>query len=617
MREEDPTLFRVRVVLLVLIVACVARLLDDNPWSDGIAERLAKNAPVRPVDYADTWGWWTAAFIAPVLAALFALAPRWLAGDDPERPEHAPAPRTRAFTVLVAAAVLAGGVLALPRLSQSLFEDERYNVQWSIDGFYIADGRTGKLRFHEPSWSDTFWHYEWPNNHVPHTILARLSLSAWRALARPDHRMVNERALRLPTFLAGMASIGALGLALWRFGHPAAGVAAAWILALHPWHLRYASEARGYSLALCLLSLALVAAAGVLERGSWRRWSAFGLLQLVLLWTYAASVYYVLFLNAVLVGLVFATHRGTPALRPQLVRWLVVGLFGALVWIHMMAPNLAQFREYVKTPTQEKMDAAWFRDVGSFLVSGMPWGRARANPVFTELSDRAAAAPVLVASFVGAAVLLVVAGALRWLAVGGLRRALVPVLLIPALLSVSLALRADSHLHPQYKILALPGLVMLACLGLEGMLRPLGRRACGAGLAAAVLAFAAFTQAPRAELRSRAIQPWRDSVSLTRTDPDPVSPANEEVITVSWSFPPRYYDPRIRRVDAENLLLAMAEADRRGVPLYANIGRPALAKRRNPEIAEIVAEHFDEVAHLPGILSRGQRQVLRYRGAAD
>ena len=37
----------------------------------------------------------------------------------------------------------------------------------------------------------------------------------------------------------------------------------------------------------------------------------------------------------------------------------------------------------------------------------------------------------------------------------------------------------------------------------------------------------------------------------------------------------------------------------------------------DPEIAAIVAEHFEEVGLLLGILSRGQRKVFRYRGGGD
>ena len=67
----------------------------------------------------------------------------------------------------------------------------------------------------------------------------------------------------------GGASVlgGCLGSVL---GGPLAGGVGAWFLALSPWHLRYAVEARGYSSMILFVLLGLVFLVKALERGSWQ-----------------------------------------------------------------------------------------------------------------------------------------------------------------------------------------------------------------------------------------------------------------------------------------------------------------------------------------------------------
>jgi hypothetical protein len=619
-RAEDPTAFAVRGTLALLLLLLLLRLaFGANPWQDGVAERLAEGAKVRPIDYARTWGWWTAAAVAPLLAAALLGVRRWLVRDEPPVvARFAPPGRAgRGVRLAVAGAVLAGALLALPRLSQSLFEDERYNVRWSIDGFYHVD-RTGKLRFHEPSWSDTFWHYEWPNNHVPHTVLARLCVKTWRAIARPAHSLVSEPALRVPAFLAGLASIGGIALLGWRLGYARGGAAAAWLLAVHPWHLRYASEARGYSLALALAPLALVSLFRALHRGTWRRWALFGGAQFLLLWTYPATLWFAVVFNSVALFQIRREHGGTQALRGQLARWGIVNLAGALVWIRLMAPNLAQFAEYLRTPNQEDLDLAWLRDVLGFLFAGAPWGRATPNPHYVELSDRAASDPVLVWGFAAVLIALLCVGLVRLLAARGAAAASAAALLLSPLLMVAAGTRGEAHVHPQYLTLALPGLALCVGLGLDALGARLGARGGAALLAGAIAAYAAFSGAQRHELRMRSIQPFRESVELTRPTLDPRAPENARILTATFSFPATYYDPLVQRIgSAKELRRLMRRADAEGLALFVNLGRPGLAARRQRELMALVEdpERFEEVAFLPGILSRGARQVWRYRGS--
>jgi uncharacterized membrane protein len=381
--------------------------------------------------------------------------------------------------------------------------------------------------------------------------------------------------------------------------------------------VRYASEARGYSLALALVPLSLVALFRALHRGSWRRWALFGGAQFLLLWTYPATLWFAVVFNAAAAVQIFRCHRDTAALRGQLTRWLMANLAGALLWIRLMAPNLAQFAEYLKTPDQEEIDMRWLQDVLSFLFAGAPWGRPTLNEKYFELSDLAANSPALVWAFAAALLALLLVGLVRLLAARGPAAISAGALLLAPLLMVAAGTRGEAHVHPQYLTLALPGLALFVAVGLQTLTRPLGLRGAAATLAVAIVAYAAFTATQRHELRTRSIQPFRESVELTRPTLDPRAPENADIVTATFSFPATYYDPLGERVpSAKRLRRMMREADAAGHTLFVNLGRPGLAARRQKELMALVRdpELFEEVAFLPGILSRGSRQVFRYRG---
>jgi hypothetical protein len=511
----------------------VRLVFGENPWQDGIAETLAEGKRLHFGDYVETWGWWAALAAVPVVAAALATFPHWLARSGvPAYEGLSPPPRpSRTFVALVIAAVLAGAFFATPRLSQSLFEDERYNVQWSIDGFYERQP-DGEIHFREADWRAALWHYEWPNNHVVHTLLARVSVGVWRAFAQPGTHFVHEPALRLPAFVAGLCSIAALAALLWRLGYARAGVVAAWLLALHPWHVRYASEARGYTLAMVGSALLLIGFLRVLHHGTWRRWAFVGAVQFLVLWTYPAALWFVATTNLVGLSTLLWVYGTGPSFRTQVGRWAVVGSAGAVIWTLAMAPNLAQLVVYMGETTGN-VTTRWWRDVGALFLSGMSWGSQQRDHPFWELASAAASWPLLFrASAVAAALLFVLgAGRLGW---ARLPRALfLAPLVLPPAITLWLAATTDALVHPHYLVAFLPGGVALVALGLDTLAARLGRRAAGALLTTTILIFGFATLGPRRQLATAPLQPLRESVELTRRNLDPLAPDAEEVITAT------------------------------------------------------------------------------------
>ena len=616
-------------IVLALALLLAYLLLAPKPWSPRVARALARG-DLDVEDYLVLWLWYASAINAVLLAVALATRRLWLrTGPVPERSELAPpASRPSApWIVLVAGAVLAGSALAAPRLSHSLWTDEIFSVRRALDGYWRPQDDGSGLEFRAASWVDTFFYYRTPNNHVPYNVLARLSLEAWQAvnLEPGSGTRFGEAAMRLPAFLLGGASIVAAGALWWRAGFPAAGLLLAWILALHPWHVRYASEIRGYSLLLLLVSVQLTALLAAFGRGSYGRWLLYGASQVLILWTYPLTALLVVVTNLCALAALVSLHGLGPAGRAQLLRWAVVNVASALVLVQVFGPLVPQVLRYTVEQHKEKASTSglvYARNVASHLYLGMPYRvTKRPAPPYPQLYDvDLGALPGSLRAGAVLTLLAVGAGAVRlWRAGGGLRP-LLPILLLPGPLTWLAAWLSRMYLWEWYLLFMLPTWGALFALGVSWPMRaPLpGARAAGAALCALVLvAFAVASEPMRAFQRAHPIQPRRESVLLTRAELDPLAPSQRGVLTASFFVAPDTYDPNVVHLDEPaDLDALMARADREGLPLYVNIGWADHATRREPELVGRVRQEdlFELVAELPGLKPRFTRLVYRYRG---
>ncbi|MBW2240698.1 MAG: hypothetical protein JRH01_01830 [Deltaproteobacteria bacterium] len=614
---------RVRIALALILGLVVWGLLaGESPSSAGIARALELGHNPKPLDYWATYGWAFGWVDVALLALLIALVPRWLGEKEaPEVAELARRPAQRLGVLLVLAAMVSLGVLAAPRLSHSLWDDEVSSVYRSIAGGWRVDSRTGEPHYDKARWSDTFWYYRKPNNHVPHSILARGTVKIPEK--RPDRR-VSETAVRMPAFVFGVLAVGSVAWMLWRLGFGLAGVYAAWLLALHPWLLRYAAEARGYSMAMCLSCLTITAAVSALHHGLWRRWLGFGFTQFILFWVQPSLAWFLVVLNLGVLASLIRLHPEPSPRRQQLTRWAGANLLGVMSALPLMAPLLPQLLVYLEEGHRRVwITAAFLRNVGADLVAGTDWHHGGA-PLYPELSAVGAAHPFLVSAVVAAIVVGLGAGALRLARAGGVQRNLMWALLLPAPVTlVFLALRGD-RTYTWYFVNFLPSLVSLVALGASWLAaRERGQgslRAIGGGILVVGLVAHAWIGAPaRHALRERPYFPLRESVALTRPNPDPRAAENKEILTASWESVPHYYDPLMHYVRQPGELEAiMKEADASDRPLFVNLGRKKMAALHSAEDMALVEDPslFELLETFPGYKPTRTRYVYRYLGRA-
>ncbi len=618
----SPGLHRTRIVLgLLLLVAVAYLLLGDDPMGRSFAARELGGKRLRPLDYAAAYGWWMTLVNACVLV-LVVWRFQWIeriaahVGLAEFAAPAAASPSALRFTV--ALAMLALAFLAAPRLDDALWTDEKYMVMRSIAGFYEPAFKDGPLRFDEVSWRETFFYYRKPNNHVPYSISARLSWAIWKATTQPKDQRAAEQAVRLPALLAGMGGVGTLAWCLWRLGFTGAAGFAAWLLALHPWYLRYSSEARGYTLMLALLPVALITAFRVLERGSWGRWAAYSAVQVLLLWTYPGAIFVPVLLNLWLAFQLLA--RGHPAgassgaRLPALGRFLVANVASALVWLQLNLPNMMQFLAYSKEWRRE-ITAAFLHETGSLLLLGLH--DVPPSEAYISLATTTAEFPILLPTIAGVAGLAIAWGIITTPRAGAAARGALVILLPPALCTLAFAALRGDHLYSWYIIHLLPGVVAMIAVGLARAFPrgPLRRWVMPVACVAFLLGFTWITQPMRQLLRSRDVQPV---ITMLREfgwppDSDPVAP--RPFLTGAVYGPPIYYDPAtIFTRNEDDLRDLIQKADRTEQVLYVSFNRKALARRRNGRALAMLEnpDLFEPMGMFEGVYPKYRRYVFRY-----
>ena len=186
-----------------------------------------------------------------------------------------------------------------------------------------------------------------PNNHVLHTILAKVAYGIGGPAAGPPREWV----LRLPAWVA--ASLLPVAVA-WpvRRRRPAAALAVAVVVAGHPWLVALGSEARGYPLMLLLGVVATnllpgpaaagrSAIAGSASAGTRAAWRAAG---------YAVTLAGAIYTVPLAVLLVPAHAAAVGATRRPLGRWALSVALAGLLTVGLYLPMARGLADYYRHP---------------------------------------------------------------------------------------------------------------------------------------------------------------------------------------------------------------------------------------------------------------------------
>lgn len=613
-------------------VVLAALWLSPKPWElPGGAGLFAKRPHGATLALSLWWAGALNAFGCCALAATAGLWARPLPAVEPRRAARPP----RGFLPLLVLAALVAGALRWPLAHSGLWHDEAWSVRHVIAGdVRVAGDDPGALRVRVTRWSDVLWNYRKPVNHPLYSASARLSLGGWQRIAGRAPPAFDEFALRLPAWLAALASVVAIGRLLGDWGLPRAGVAAAWLLAIHPWHVRYGADGRGYSFVVLFCLLALFALGRALRGGRWRSWLAYVAAVLALGWTHSFGAYLVLSLAAAAVAAALTGPRDLRLARAA--RVIAVHALAAMCVLQVIAPNLVQAAAFAegadrligreRSPVNADTIAHQWALTATGVDTTEPDVPERRAGAYPTLADWRRERPWTLPVVFGFLPLLAAAGLARLVGRGGVERWLA--LGLAGGVPVALAIDALERgvWYPRFGIYGLPAVALFATLGAEALILlacrpwPRARRAAAAaGLALFVVGFQALVAPETRVLLTRPHAPSREVVQLLRdglgADGDTAMRAVFGMIAGDILL--TAYEPRLRVAeDAEELAALAAEAGAAGRPLYVAYGRPASNRKRQRDAMRWLGDpsYFEEVALFDAIEVEQLLRVVRWTG---
>ena len=377
--SRDPASLRV-ILALVFIAAGLAVYLiaAPKPWDSSIVRRLAAGKDLKLDQFIQIGLWWGAAAGLGATSLSLATVRWWSRPHTAVYPNlHPPSPAAVRWTWLFAlAAVLLAIWPRSARLDHSLWNDEEMHLRYYVMGDYepVADG---SLAFDPVTLQESVFYNKKGNNH----LWSALEVRAGHALSGHDWSPgsgFSESGLRTAPFISGLLTVAALVLLGGVMGSPRAGLAAGLILALHPWHVKWSVEIRGYSTMLLAITVGLLCLVRALETNRWRWWLGFAITQAVFLLCFAGSVYVAAAQNLVALLCIWRSRTAWAVRRSSALRLTVAGIFSLIPVALLMGPSVPQISAYLKEHhTYAAINTAWFTDLWSHLVTGLrPTGDA-------------------------------------------------------------------------------------------------------------------------------------------------------------------------------------------------------------------------------------------------
>lgn len=593
---------------------------SDRPGEFNVADQ--ENWRVR--EFVGYYSFWAGVVNLGVLAGLIATAGWWarpLAGGAVAAPaEDAPAGSKWFWPVVIAAMIFCGGAAAM-RLNYAFAHDEDYSARRVIAGSYKLNSKA-QVTGQKLSWRETFYYYRKPNNHPLHSVLARVAWSAWQVVAPGEDWHMKEPVVRSAAWAGGVAAVGMLAVFLRRLVSPRAGMVAAWLLALHPWHIRYTSEARGYSLMLFLIPVVLYCWLRAMRENLWRWWLALGAAQFALIYCYPGSVYVLVVLNLLTAGwlLAQAVRMGdwtTPG------RWFAANCLAGMVAVQFMLPLVPQLQSYMSTEeARQPLTFEWQYNTAAHYLSGVAWSKSKLmDSPHPELMPFATRHPVFFGAVLAAVVIFCVAG---YYSLFRRKWPVAPIaaatLLLPGFMGFIIAKLLNQWLFEWYLIYLLPGLVAGVAVGVDALGRRIAARTRQPWLPLApalalVAAFAIFSQPFRAWYCTHPLEPLKEASLAIRGTLEPNDPRHKDTLTGALPTKAWYYDPHATHLKtAEQFVELMRQADAEKKPLYVMVGHPWAVAFNQPECWRVFNEAglFTDYKIFYGYDNTHNRVIARY-----
>ncbi len=617
---RDPASLRLLSALAVLATALAVYVLRaPDPWESSITKRLAAGKPLKLDHFVIIGLWWGA--LTGFLAALVALATLkwWSRPAAPVYPDPAPHdPRTRRWILFfVFAAMLLAVWPRSARLNHSLWNDEEYHLRAYVWGNWqpVSDGA---LRFIPVTWKEALFENEKGNHHIWASAEARLGhfLSGH---GFDQNSTFSEAGLRIVPFTSGVLTVGVVVLLGAALGHPRAGLAAGLILALHPWHVRWSVELRGYSTMLLAITAGLLCLIQALRTNRWRWWLGYAAAQFLFLLCFAGSLYVAMAQNMAGFTVIFCARAPWPVRLAGAARLMVAGIFSLIPLALLMGPHVPQIAAYLKSANEyAPIGTSWFKDLWSHLVTGLrPSGDPPGTTLGIALPDLTASAPWRSWLAYGVIPLFLAGGLFALFRQDWRTRLVASTLLLAALLAVGHNMLSGSPFLTWYLLYLLP-LFVLALVWLAPLLSRFRTNFPASLPFLPVILFSILTAPALGRITMVPRQPIREVVAAMRGTSPALQQADSRILTASFGDGARQmlsYDPRLHILKSREELRQLTEqAMAESRPLFLCIRGPAAMATEEPDLLAAVSSdpRWQQLDPVPGMEAMLSYDLYRF-----
>ena len=606
---------RIRLLLVVLMLVEAAILVGGPSFTAARAEITAATAAGEDIPWeadADV-GIHLAAWInLGLLGLLAALAPLWARTFHSSFAiRHSSLPPPRWFWPAVFIAIALCTALRLPLASKSLWWDECWVMRQCSHGNWKPDkGNPEELKFTPTTWKRCAYYYQKPTNHVPMSLAQKASLGVWRKFTGAPKHEFSDLAARIPALVASAAAIVLIAWLLNAWGRPGAGVIAAVLLALHPWHIRYGVDARAYALVVPLCVSALLAATCILNTGGrdLRHWLWLGLNQFLWLWAYPNALIDIGVLFFVLAILLWRQQPEKADRLAALSRLVLTHFFAAMLLLQAFLPNFMQARHWAgKEADAHVLDAELIMESLGQLAFGVlpaePDFQGASVATVRELWWPHVLMPTI-ASFSKICLLMSVSGLVVLLFKNRRAGLLALSVSISTVLFAMVTWVAQSYYYPRFSLALLPVfLIGIAWLCSMSRARPLGDAFVSLILLFLVMASIAVAQPIRNALLMRPYSPIHDVADFISVE----SKGHAHPIVLCYGLGrealPVYYPRSLGVTSAAEVEQHLQRAKVENRELFLVQGYNTFNRQLLPDGFRLIDDPkvFQEVAAFPGI----------------
>ena len=469
----------IRFTLLIILLGVISYLITSvKPWKVGQGDSLQVNPSDNYVIIGTWWGFLISSIICSTLLLTWR---RWsfstfkinnsIDFTFKKTPSYY-------YWIILLLIVFLGAFLRWNLINSSLSWEE----------FEILGGDSEKIDSYNSvtssdDWSSVLWDYPSPDKSPLLKAMVKLSHGTWSSMGEFTDPIFSEFAIRLPNFLASLASIFVIGILMKNWGFKNGGILASFLLAMHPWHIENGSlvTTDGILIFLIILTALFLTKSINDTSGRWRYWIIFSFTQLMISWLIPDGLIYAV--GFFICGYILIKNKEDNISNRSffLSRIFISHAISLMIFFPLYSPNIMQLNEWRIIPDYGIETFGNWIDSISMTIFGLPFnsiGEIIEPPIISNsLSNQFVIYPFITSTVILISIAAIAIGFMKtWLHREGAAKILIFTILLGALSILLSSTVTQSHHNNRFvSIMIIPSTILMS-IGMIGTLKLIKNR---------------------------------------------------------------------------------------------------------------------------------------------